>query len=94
MKDGIYKLMFRLSNTVQTKSGPIKMLFGDLPEATVNLGTLAVTSSGFKIGVKPVRTPTTHSGGATVSSARQFKTTMPVTVVKKPALSSLPRMNQ
>ena len=39
MKDGTYQLRFRMAYTVQTKSGPVEVSFGDTLTDSVTVGT-------------------------------------------------------
>ncbi len=82
MKDGTYQLRFRMAYTVQTKSGPVEVSFGDVLADSVTVGVTTVGSSGVKAGVKII----TPSGTITGTSGR-FTTIVPGPVVKSPAIS-------
>ena len=54
MKDGTYTLRFKMAYTVQTKSGPVEVPFGDSLTDSVTVG--ASSKSGVKIGSKGICT--------------------------------------
>ncbi len=70
MKDGTYTLRFRMAYTVQTKSGPVEVSFGDTLTDSVTVG--ASLKSGVKMGVKAFAPTTTIPG-----SSGRFTTSIP-----------------
>ncbi len=88
MKDGTYQLRFRMAYTVQTKSGPVEVSFGDTLTDSVTVG-----AAGVKMGLKTLTPASTIS--STSPAPRQFTTTIPGPVVKSqtiiPVSSTAPR---
>ncbi len=79
MKDGTYQLRFKMAYTVQTKSGPVEIPFGDSLAESVTVGTSSTT--GVKSGMKAITQSSTISGSSTGSVSRQFTTVIPNTEV-------------
>ena len=69
MKDGTYQLRFRMAYTVQTKSGPVEVSFGDSLTDSVTVG--ASSTSGVKMGVKAFA-PTMRFRAVQAGSRRVF----------------------
>jgi hypothetical protein len=66
MKDGTYQLRFRMAYTLQTKSGPVEITFGDTLTDSVTVGATTVGSSGVK-ALTPASMITGSSGRFTKS---------------------------
>ena len=88
MRSGTYPLRFKLFYTLQTKTGPVEIPFGDALTYNEVVGTpvATVASSVMKGGVK-IPTPSPTAGGILSGYApRQFTTTNPDTVVNRSAI--------
>ena len=79
MNNGTYQLRFKMAYTVQTKSGPVEIPFGDSLAESVTVGTSSTT--GVKSGMKAITQSSTISGSSTGSVSRQFTTVIPNTEV-------------
>ena len=82
MKNGTYQLRFRMAYTVQTKSGPVEVSFGEALADSVNIGTTTVASSGIKAGVKSITPSNTITG-----TSGRFTTIVPGSAIKSPAIT-------
>ena len=91
MKSGTYQLRFRMAYTVQTKSGPVEVSFGDTLADSVTVGTTTVASSGVKMGVKTFTPASTITGVSTSPAQGRFTTIIPGTGVSSPAITTVPR---
>ena len=83
MKDGTYQLRFKMAHTVQTKSGPVEVSFGDSLTDSVTVG--ASSKSGVKLGVKSFAPTTTIPG-----SSGRFTTSIPTIADNSPATTITP----
>jgi parallel beta-helix repeat protein len=91
MANGTYQLRFRLVNTVQTKSGPVEVTFGEVLVDNVNIGTATVASSEVKAGVKTIAPQIPLAGNTMSTSARSFTTIIPGPVSGSPASTTIAR---
>ena len=82
MKNGTYQLRFRMAYTVQTKSGPVEVSFGEVLADSVNVGATPVASSGIKVGVKSITPSNTITG-----TPGRFTTIVPGSAIKSPAIT-------
>jgi len=91
MESGTYPLSFSLADTIQTRSGPITIPFGEVLKDNVNVGTptLTVGSSEMKMGLKAPVPSTTFAGISTGYTPRQFTTTIPGAVVNRSAIAPI-----
>jgi hypothetical protein len=85
MKDGTYQLRFRMAYTLQTKSGPVEITFGETLTYSVTVGATTVGSSGVKMGVKTFAPTTTIPG-----SSGRFTTRIPGIADNSPATTVAP----
>jgi parallel beta-helix repeat protein len=79
MKDGTFQLRFKMAYTVQTKSGPVEVPFGDTLTNNVTVG------ASSKSGVKSFAPTTTIPG-----SSGRFTTSIPSTADNDPTTSIAP----
>ncbi len=85
MNDGTYPLRFKMVYTVQTKSGPVEVPFGDTLTDSVTVGATTVGSSGVKMGVKSFAPTTTIPG-----SSGRFTASIPNIADINPATTIAP----
>jgi hypothetical protein len=85
MQNGTYQLRFSLANTLQTRTGPVTIPFGEPMTFNVNVGTL--TTTGQKMGMKAFTLSSTPSA----SSPRQFTTVKPTVKQNKLANATVIR---
>ena len=81
MKDGTYQLRFRMAYTLQTKSGPVEIMFGDSLTDSVTVGDSS--KSGVKMGVKSLGPTTTIpvSSGRFTTSITNMADIRPATTI-------------
>ena len=84
MKNDTYELRFRLAYTVQTKSGPVEVSFGEVLADSVNVGATTVASSSVKTGVKTITPSSTITG-----TPGRFTTIVTGPAIKSPAITPL-----
>ncbi|MEI6293170.1 MAG: hypothetical protein WCP36_05780, partial [Methanomicrobiales archaeon] len=76
-----YPLRFSLFFTVQTKTGPVTIPFGDVLIDNVNVATTTV--SGIKMGIKAPVSPGTLTGISTGPAPGQHTATIPGSVMNR-----------